>query len=613
MAGDADTTKSGSATTVAYTGDLPAAPAKPKEAAGDALIGAVLEGKYAVDALIGVGGMGRVYRGRNLRTEHAVAIKTLIPQMALDDSFVKRFEVEAKSASSLSHPNTIRVYDHGSDAGVLYMVMELLNGSSLEQELTRTKKLAPARLVHIMRQVCLALSEAHGRGMIHRDLKPDNIFLNRSGEEEDIVKVLDFGVAKLMEPKFGSEDLTQAGTIFGTPRYMSPEQARGLKLDARADIYALGVIMYEAVAGVPPFDGNDTISILIKHCNEPVPPLPESVESLQSMPGLEALIRRCLAKTPEERPASVRDLRQELEQLGDSWRASAATGAAPIQPSEPSRANLSLEAMEASSVGTERPKTKTNIKVGIAAVAILAAVGGMFAISRLGPTAPSPLPAADAVNAVAAPLGSGPTQGEQAPAPSAASAAAPSAEPAATPPAAAAVEQAGAGVVATRTEAAASASKNRAPTKPVSSLQATARPEPAVAPIPKPAPQEPPVQVAAIELPKVAPPAPAPAAPSAAGPMVLPAGASEPDCVTGQTQPAFPSRARDAGVEGEVSVKIAVNADGTVSLVKILKSDPFFDDAVKSHLKTLRCRPARLNGSAISVFKNLRFPFRRSE
>jgi serine/threonine-protein kinase len=460
-----------------------------------------------------------------------------------------------------------------------------------------------------MRQVCLALSEAHGRGMIHRDLKPDNIFLNRSGEEEDIVKVLDFGVAKLMEPKFGSEDLTQAGTIFGTPRYMSPEQARGLKLDARADIYALGIIMYEAVAGVPPFDGNDTISILIKHCNEPVPPLPESVESLQNMPGLEALIRRCLAKTPEERPATVRDLRQELEQLGESWRGSAATGAAPIPPAEPSRANLSLEATEASSVGTERPKTK--IKVGIAAVAILAAVGGMFAISRQGPTAPSTLPAADAVNAVAAPLGSGPTQVEQAPTPSAA-AAAPSAEPAATPPAAAAVEQAGAGLVATKTEAAASGSKNRAPIKAATAAQATARPEPAVAPLPKPAPQEPPAQVAAIEPPKVAPPAPAPAAPSAAGPMVLPAGASEPDCVTGQTQPAFPSRARDAGVEGEVSVKIAVNADGTVSLVKILKSDPFFDDAVKSHLKTLRCRPARLNGSAISVFKNLRFPFRRA-
>lgn len=610
MAGDADTTKSGSATTVAYTGDVPALPAKPKEAAGDPLIGAVLEGKYAVDALIGVGGMGRVYRGRNLRTEHAVAIKTLIPQMALDDSFVKRFEVEAKSASSLSHPNTIRVYDHGSDAGVLYMVMELLNGASLEQELTRTKKLAPARLVHIMRQVCLALSEAHGRGMIHRDLKPDNIFLNRSGEEEDIVKVLDFGVAKLMEPKFGSEDLTQAGTIFGTPRYMSPEQARGLKLDARADIYALGVIMYEAVAGVPPFDGNDTISILIKHCNEPVPPLPESVGSLQSMPGLEALIRRCLAKTPEERPASVRDLRQELEQLGESWRGRDFTGAVAIEPSASNRATSGSGTADALADTTTGARNKA--KFGIAAVAILAAVGGLFALSRQGPTAPSPLPAADAVNAVAAPLGSAPTPVDQVASPSAASAAAPSAEPAATPPAAVAVERAGAGVVATKTEAAASASKSRAPTKPVSALQATARPETAVAEPPKPAPQEPPAQVAAIEPPKVAPPAPAPAAPSAAGPMVLPAGASEPDCVTGQTQPAFPSRARDAGVEGEVSVKIAVNADGTVSLVKILKSDPFFDDAVKSHLKTLRCRPARLNGSAISVFKNLRFPFRRA-
>lgn len=605
MAGDGETTKPGSAATVAYTGDVPAVPANPKERSADPLIGAVLEGKYAIDALIGVGGMGRVYRGRNLRTEHAVAIKTLIPQMALDDSFVKRFEVEAKAASSLTHPNTIRVYDHGADAGVLYMVMELLNGTSLEQELSRAKRLAPARLLHIMRQVCLALSEAHGRGMVHRDLKPDNIFLNRSGEEEDIVKVLDFGVAKLMEPKFGSEDLTQAGTIFGTPRYMSPEQARGQTLDARSDIYALGVIMFEAVAGVPPFDGRDTISILIKHCNEPVPPIPESDASLQTMPGLESLIRRCLAKQPEERPASVRELRQELEQLGESWRMGTVSGSVPVPSGTTSR---SLSLPENPEAASERAAgSKNRVGVIMAALALLAAVGGAFALTRRErptPNVSTPVAATAPAAPAGAPLPPTP-DAPPAPAQTEAAAAAPDAPPS--------IERAEAPAAALQTPSMASAAKNRQPAKVAMAAQATARTEPAAAAVPQPPQQEPAAQVAAIEPPRVAPPAPAAAAPNAAGPMVLPAGASEPDCVTGQTQPAFPGRAREAGVEGEVSVKIAVNADGTVSLVKILKSDPFFDDAVKSHLKTLRCRPARLNGAAISVFKNLRFPFRRAE
>lgn len=281
----------------------------------DPLIGTVFDGKYVVDALIGVGGMGKVYRGRNLRTEHSIAIKTLMPELVHDDSLVRRFEVEAKAASNLSHPNTIRVYDHGNEGKLLWMVMELLDGMSLERALNIERAIEPRRLIGLMRQVCSSLAEAHGKGLVHRDLKPDNVFLNRAGGEADFVKVLDFGVAKLKDPKFGSEKLTQAGMIFGTPRYMSPEQARAKELDERSDIYALGVIMFECLTGEAPFEAADPIGVLVKHCNEPVPTFASVNSSLAIDPGFEEIVRRCLSKKPEQRPATVKELRAELDAL----------------------------------------------------------------------------------------------------------------------------------------------------------------------------------------------------------------------------------------------------------------------------------------------------------
>ncbi len=281
----------------------------------DPLIGTVFDGKYVIDALIGVGGMGKVYRGRNLRTEHSIAIKTLMPELVHDESLVRRFEVEAKAASNLSHPNTIRVYDHGNEGKLLWMVMELLDGISLERALNIERAIEPRRLIGLMRQVCASLAEAHGKGLIHRDLKPDNIFLNRAGGEADFVKVLDFGVAKLKDPKFGSEKLTQAGMIFGTPRYMSPEQARAKELDERSDIYALGVIMFECLTGKAPFEAADPIGVLVKHCNEPVPTFASVNPSLVIDPVFEEIVRRCLSKKPEQRPATVKVLRAELDAL----------------------------------------------------------------------------------------------------------------------------------------------------------------------------------------------------------------------------------------------------------------------------------------------------------
>ncbi len=293
----------------------------------DSLVGQLIDGKYAVHKLIGEGGMGKVYAGTNIRTESPVAIKTLLPELVRDDTVVKRFEIEAKAASNLHHPNTIRIFDFGSHDGMLFMIMELLDGASLEGTLRREGFLEPRRVIRLMRQVLRSLAEAHGVGLVHRDLKPDNIFLNRAGGEEDFVKVLDFGVAKLKDNKYGNATLTQAGMIFGTPTYMSPEQARAQEIDGRSDIYALGVILYECLTGDPPFKANDPVAVLIQHVNEPPPPFAVTNPHLSPMPEFEAIVMRCLRKAREERFDTVTDLLGALDELEQLY----ATGQTTVQ------------------------------------------------------------------------------------------------------------------------------------------------------------------------------------------------------------------------------------------------------------------------------------------
>lgn len=288
----------------------------PRKKRVDKLVGHLLAGKYEILKKIGEGGMGSVYIATQQSIDRKVAIKVLLGKLAEDEIAVKRFEQEARAISKMQHPNTVTIYDFGrtddEEDERLYIVMEYLKGRTLTQ-LLRTEKVLPGpRACKIMRQVCASLADAHATGIIHRDLKPDNIFLTEVGGDPDWVKVLDFGVAKLADSE-GAGTLTQTGMIFGTPKYMSPEQAEGRPIDYRADIYALGVVLYELLVGRPPFVADTPVGLLLKHISEPPPPFAKVRPDLQIDPRIEAITMRALDKRPDARQQMVAELASEME------------------------------------------------------------------------------------------------------------------------------------------------------------------------------------------------------------------------------------------------------------------------------------------------------------
>lgn len=282
----------------------------------DPVLGTVIGRRFEVVSRIGAGGMGVVYKARQLGMDRWVAVKMLLKELAHDDNVVKRFKVEALAASRLTHPNTIRIYDFGqTEDANLYIAMEYLEGQSLERALRRGGPMPARRFLHILKQVAASLSEAHSKGIVHRDLKPDNIFLITVNGDPDFVKVLDFGVAKLREADRRQGTLTQAGMIFGTPRYMAPEQCRSLSVDHRADIYALGVIAYEALTSVPPFDADNPLAILIKHVQESPKPLALARPDVEVPEEVERLVMRCLEKAPERRFRDSAEVQAEVARI----------------------------------------------------------------------------------------------------------------------------------------------------------------------------------------------------------------------------------------------------------------------------------------------------------
>jgi len=271
----------------------------------ESLIGKTIFGEYTVTKKLGEGGMGAVYLATQQAIGQEIAIKVLHGRSAKNDELVKRFNREAKAVSRLTHPNIIRVFIFGrTEEGLIYLAMEFVKGTSLREEIARVTRMSEMRAITILKQTLSALSEAHDIGIIHRDLKPDNILLTNYRGEEDFVKVLDFGIAKVQDPTGAPEQkLTQAGVVYGTPEYLSPEQAQALELDHRSDVYSLGCILYEMVTGQVPFSAPTAVNILMMHVYEEVKP-PRSKYAGVS-PEMEKIILKAMAKKPEDRYQSA--------------------------------------------------------------------------------------------------------------------------------------------------------------------------------------------------------------------------------------------------------------------------------------------------------------------
>jgi serine/threonine protein kinase len=290
----------------------------------DPLLGQTLAGKYKIEKLIKMGGMGSVYRGRHVLMDKTVAIKVLRPSLAGDDAVVARFSREAKAASKISHPHAVSVTDFGeAESGVVFLVMEYLDGRTLKEVITREGPLSLGRAVEIVRQVAGALDAAHDQGVIHRDLKSENIMLvNHNGDEW--AKVLDFGIAKILQPIGSAKDaeITQANLVVGTPQYMSPEQcSQSGALDARSDVYSLGIIVHEMLTGKLPFTGESATVVMMKQVQDAPPSVLESQSQLPS--AVDRVIKRALAKQPIDRFQSAGELSAGLADAASKQAAEA--------------------------------------------------------------------------------------------------------------------------------------------------------------------------------------------------------------------------------------------------------------------------------------------------
>ncbi|WP_437607775.1 TonB family protein [Sorangium sp. So ce834] len=276
----------------------------------DPLIGATIAGRYRIVSLIARGGMGKVYRAEQSALGRICALKLLVPdeRREQDPEFFRRFSREAATAARLTHPNSVTVFDYGRDdpRGIYFIAMEYIAGRTLHRVLHDEGALPEARASRIARQICRALIEAHGLGLVHRDLKPSNVLLVDQGDEKDFVKVLDFGLVKDVSGQ-DLDDLTQKGLFIGSPKYTAPEQAMGHDLSPRADIYALGVLLYEMLSGKVPFDKKVPTATLMAHVSEPPPPLAGSAQGALVSPAMEAIVMRCLAKDPDRRFQSMKE------------------------------------------------------------------------------------------------------------------------------------------------------------------------------------------------------------------------------------------------------------------------------------------------------------------
>ncbi len=276
------------------------------------LIGREIAGRYRVNAKLGEGGMGAVYKAEQMSLRRTVAVKLLRPEVASSQLLLARFNAEAQAVAKLSHPNTVNIYDFGQDSdGTLFIAMEFIEGKSLRQVIHAEAPLPVHRALGIASQIAASLVDAHHASIVHRDLKPDNVMLQERGKQRDVVRVLDFGIAKLRdEGRQTQMAMTQAGDMLGTPQYMAPEQIRAEQIDGRTDVYALGCIVYEMVTGRLPFEGSTVMALLSKHLMEPIVLPSQRRPELNLPPAIDQLVLAAMAKDPNARPAT-------MEQMGE--------------------------------------------------------------------------------------------------------------------------------------------------------------------------------------------------------------------------------------------------------------------------------------------------------
>jgi eukaryotic-like serine/threonine-protein kinase len=349
----------------------------------DAYVGKTIDGRYIVDRVLGEGGMGVVYAARHRVIAKRVAIKVLRGEMAADREANERFLQEARAASAIGNPHIVDISDFGQlPDGSTYFVMEFLSGKTLSGLFSEAKGAMPVpRLSHIAKQIAQGLAAAHAANIIHRDLKPDNVMLITHGSEKDFVKILDFGIAKVGA---ATKKMTRAGSVFGTPHYMSPEQAAGTVVDHRTDIYALGVMLYEMASGKVPFDADNFMGILTQHMYKAPVPIRALVPEVDVPAGLDAIVLKCLTKKPEGRYANMEQLVVDLEklergQMPDAVQEMMARSGAFNVPSDYFRSSL----MPAPVPGEpRRPRQRWPLYAVIGAVGTLVGIIGVIMVAK---------------------------------------------------------------------------------------------------------------------------------------------------------------------------------------------------------------------------------------
>ena len=338
----------------------------------------VLDNRYRLIRQVGAGGMGEVYEAEHVHIHRKVAVKILRPEIASNTEAIARLKQEAQTTSGLGHPNIVDTLDFGISDGQSYLVMEWLDGESLDRRLSRGP-VDIATALEIVAQAAGGLAEAHARGVIHRDLKPANLLLTTDRNGAMLVKVVDFGIAKLAASQ---SSLTAAGVLVGTPSYMAPEQAMGEPIDERTDVYALGVILYELVTGHPPFRAETPLAVLHQHTSKmPVPPTESSADRGISV-EVEAIVMRCLAKAPGQRFASMTELVRAIDEVRGYARSAPTPSAValPVQPREPTRETA--PELEAADDHEPPRRRRTGILVAIALAVVVAAAVMVFVFMR---------------------------------------------------------------------------------------------------------------------------------------------------------------------------------------------------------------------------------------